>query len=121
MKENNQTKLSVSQIGKFLAERNFEEKCIAGLEDCLSATVTVCGGDGKLCTYPDSKTRLSAITLGLAYTAGKPVERREIMTRTMTTLETLREQTKASPEMRRALMKLLDEKPVIGKSDNAST
>lgn len=104
---------TVSRVAQLLLDRNMEDKAIAGLEDCLNATVTMRNEDGKLETFPDFKTILGAIQLVLAYTIGKPVERREFVTRQVTTLEDLKQQSK-SPEFRRALQELLDdaEKPV---------
>ena len=65
---------------------------------------------GEVITFPDYKTRLAAAIIVLAYTDGKPVERREIVQRNVPTLEQLREQARNSPEMQRAVRELLDEK-----------
>lgn len=45
------------------------------------------------------------------YTDGKPVQRREIITKHATTLEELRIQAKASPQLHKAIASLLDENP----------
>jgi len=71
-----------------------------------------CFKHGKIHTRVDFKTILGGVNTALAYTDGKPVERREIVTSTMTTLESLRAQAKASPELRKAIVDLLDEKSV---------
>jgi hypothetical protein len=110
MNEKLPAKQTVSNIVKLLQERNMEEKAIAGLDDCLNATITMKDENGVLRTFPDFRTILGAITLAIAYTAGKPVERREVITRHATTLDELKAQAKASPELRRAVRELLDEK-----------
>ena len=94
-------RLKISKIRELLNERNMEEKCVAGLEDCLNATLTIRDEEGKLHVVPDFKTILGAIALGISYTAGKPVEYREILTRNMTTIEDLEKQTQHSPEASR--------------------
>lgn len=66
----------------------------------------------KMVTYDDCKTQTAAAVAILAYTDGKPVERREIIQRNITSLEDLRERAKKSPELRVAIAELLDEKPV---------
>lgn len=112
MSENKPQKQTISNIAKLMQERDLESKAIAGLEDCLNATITMKDEEGKLHTMPDFKTILGAITLTVAYTAGKPVERREIITKHLTTLEDLKAQAKSSPELRKAISELLDEKQV---------
>jgi hypothetical protein len=107
MEPNKAGKLTVSQIGRLLADRNLEEKAINGLEACLQATVTICGADGKLHSNPDFKTRLGAITLIVSYTAGRPIERKEVIVHTTKTLEELRAQAKSSPELTRSIEGLL--------------
>lgn len=113
MPEKNSNPPTVGKLAQLMAARNMEEKAIAGLEDCLNATITMKDEDGKLHTMPDFKTILGAITLALAYTAGKPVERREVITRHSTSLDELRKMRQSSPELKKAIEELMqDEKPV---------
>lgn len=114
MSQNRTVAVTPQDFNLQLKQRNLEAKAIAGLDDCLEATVTMKDADGTLKTFPDFKTILDAIKTILAYTQGKPVERREIVTRHTTSLDDLRAQAKNSPELRRAISELLDdvEKPV---------
>lgn len=112
MSENKLPVKTVSNLAKLLKDRNLEEKAIAGLEECLDAKITMKNEDGKIIEYTDYRTILGAIQTVLNYTAGKPIERREVITRHATTLEELQKQAKGSPEFRRVLRELLDEKPV---------
>ncbi len=84
-----------------------------GLMDCLDATHTFEDKRGVVHTVTDYKTILGAVTLALAYTDGKPVERREVITRHSTSLEELKKQSKSSPELRKALHELLGQDDVI--------
>ena len=62
-----------------------------------------------LVTYDDGKTQIASALGILAYTDGKPVERREIIQRTFTSLEDIKAQIKKSPEMKRAILALMPE------------
>lgn len=112
MKNNELSPQNSSELNKGLTTRNLRDKALAGLEDCLNATVTIMGKNGQLHTSPDFKTIIVAVQTALAYTDGKPIERREVITKHMTTLEELKSKAKSSPELRKAIAELLDEKNV---------
>ncbi len=101
----------LTPLAKELEDRNLRTKAIAALERNLFAVNKVYDLKNKeLVTYDDGPTQVKAALGLLAYTDGKPVERREIITRRAPTLEDLQKQAK-SPEFRRALEELLAENP----------
>ena len=100
-----------SNLDDLLEAKNLRTRAVEALERCLEATHSFYDIiTEKVITFPDYKTRLAAVIIVLAYTEGRPVERREIVQRNVPTLEQLREQARNSPEMQRALRELLDEK-----------
>jgi len=111
---NNQKHIPIaSNLDELLEAKNLQSKAVDKLEECLEATNTIYDIKAKvLRKFPNFKTKLGAIQIILAYTASKPVERREIIPRHVTTLEELRAKAKASPELRRAISELLDEKTI---------
>ena len=99
-----------SNLDDLLEAKNLRTRAVEALERCLEATHNFYDVIAqKVITFPDYKTRLAAIITVLAYTDGKPVERREIITKHFETLEELQARVKASPEFQRALRELLDE------------
>jgi len=102
------------ELSSLIRSKNLRNKAIVGLEECLDAKMTMKNDEGKIVEYTDFRTILGAITLILAYSDGKPVERREIVTRNMTSLQDLQDKAKKSPELRAAIEELLKdaEKPV---------
>jgi hypothetical protein len=99
-----------SNLDDLLEAKNLRTRAVVALERCLEATHSFYDIiTGKVITFPDYITRLAAVIIVLAYTDGKPVERREMVTRPAPTLEELREQAKASPALREAIAELLDE------------
>ena len=107
----NQKLSKLTSLAKELEDRDLRNKAIAALERNLFAVNKVYDLKNKeLVTYDDGATQIKAALGLLAYTDGKPVERREVITRKATTLEELKAQAQASPEMKRALRELLDEK-----------
>jgi hypothetical protein len=102
-----------SNLNDLLVAKNLDARAVEGLEQCLKATHGFYDIMAEeVITFPDFKTKLGAIQTILAYTVGKPVERCEVITKHHTSLEDLRDQAKASPELRRKIQELLDEKPV---------
>lgn len=82
-------------------------------------------GSKSTLTEPDYKTRVTAAEILLAYTDGKPIERKEIVKMTMDSMESYTERIKRSPELRAKLRELLGdaEKPVVdlkGKTQHTS-
>jgi hypothetical protein len=100
--------LKAGELASLLAKKNLRTKAIDKLEKCLDATYTMKNEDGKIQTFIDFKTIVAAIQTILNYTDGRPVERREVVTRKATTLEELQAQAKNSPELRKSLQALLE-------------
>lgn len=97
----------IAPLKGLLDKNSIREKAIHGLIDCLDATYTFEDKRGTIHTCTDFKTILGAVNTALAYTDGKPIERREVITRHSTSLEELKSQAKTSPELRKALQELL--------------
>ena len=109
-----------SELSKLLQDKKLREKAILGLEDCLNATTQIKDADGNIKEYTDFRTILGAIQTILNYTDGRPVERREVITRKAVTLEDLQAKADGSPELRAAIEALLrPEKTIVGKSTTA--
>lgn len=79
------------------------------LVKCFEAKRSFCAMDGTVHSEPDWKTILGAIQTGLAYTDGKPIERREVITKHFDSLEDYGERMKKSPALRKAMGELLKE------------
>ena len=110
MNNNQKTIPIASNLDDLLKAKNLLTRAVEALERCLEATHSFYDIiTEKVITFPDYKTRLAAVIIVLAYAEGKPVERREIVTRHFETLEELRARVKASPEFQRALRELLGE------------
>jgi hypothetical protein len=62
----------------------------------------------QLIEVPDHKTRLAAITLELAYTEGRPIERQLVATGKFTDFQSVIERVKSSPVVRAALGDVID-------------
>jgi len=107
--DNNQKPTPITfSLNDLLVAKNLRVKAVDCLERCLSATHSFYDViTGKIITVPDYKTILVAVQTTLAYTDGRPVERREIITRHATTLEELKAKAKSSPELRAAIQELL--------------
>jgi hypothetical protein len=87
-----------SNLDDLLKAKNLLTRAVEALERCLEATHSFYDIiTEKVITVPDYKTRLAAVIIVLAYTEGRPVERREIVQRNTKTLEELKAQAKASP------------------------
>jgi len=112
-----------SNLNDLLVAKNLQARAVECLERCLSATHSFYDvNTGKMITVPDYKSILVAVQTALAYTDGKPVERREIITRHVSTLEELRAQAKASPELRQAISELLSaDSPQVAEGKNHAT
>jgi hypothetical protein len=85
-----------------------EHRLAKVLSDALVATVTTRSGT----TEPDTRSRLAAATLILAYKIGRPVERQEILTVNVSPDETeaaLAARIAGSPALRERLRSLLPE------------
>ena len=96
-----------------LAERFTPELIADKIAELLHATHVTSGNR----TIADNRAREAGLKLLLGYLIGLPVQRQEIFTRHTTTLDELKAQAKG-PELRAAIMELLDEKPVTGKPVN---
>jgi hypothetical protein len=59
-------------------------------------------------TEQDFKTQVQSAEILWAYDVGKPVERREVITRSFEGLEALEDRIKKSPELRRTMRLMLD-------------
>ena len=107
--DNNQKPIPItSNLDELLEAKNLRTRAVEALERCLEATHNFYDVIAqKVITFPDYKTRLAAVIIVLAYTDGKPVERREIVTRHATTLDELKAKAKSSPELRAAIQELL--------------
>jgi len=102
-------------LADLLAAKNLRTRAVEALERGLEATHDFYDLDsGQIIQRPDYKTQLAAAIAALAYTDGRPVERRELITRKVSTLEDLRAKAKQSPELRAAIEELLRdmEKPI---------
>ena len=120
MSHNQEPEVSSPSLNDLLEAKNLRTKAVEALERCLEATSRFYDVlNDTFIDVPDHRVRLAAAIAALAYTDGRPIERREIVARHMTTLEDLRAKAKASPELRRAIEELLDEKPVTPKSTTA--
>ena len=92
-----------------LAERFTPELIADKIAELLHATHVTSGNR----TIADNRAREAGLKLLLGYLIGLPVQRQEIITRHTSTLEELQAKVKNSPEMRRAIAELLDEKSVV--------
>ncbi len=107
----NQNPPPISELAKQLSAADLRSKAVAALERGLFAKSKIYDFRNKqMVTCDDFKTQVAAATVLLAYTDGKPIERREIVQRNVSTLEDLRKRAKASPELRRAVRDLLEER-----------
>lgn len=91
-----------------LAERFTPELIGDKIAELLHATHVTSGNR----TIADNRAREAGLKLLLGYVIGLPVERREVITRHATTLEEVKGMAKASPQLRKALAELMDEKTV---------
>jgi hypothetical protein len=113
MENNQKTPAKVGELVKLLESNDLRNRAIDALGECLSAELKFWDLTKKaIVTYPDGKTRLAAAMGILAYTDGKPIERREIITRKATTLDNLKDMAKNSPELRRSMQAIVDEASV---------
>ena len=65
-----------------LTSQNLKHKAVDKLGECLQATHSSYDlRSSEIITTPDYQTRLAAVVTVLAYTDGRPVERRELITR----------------------------------------
>lgn len=103
-------------LAKAIQDRDLETKALDALEECLSAECRVYDiAQKELVVYADGKTRLGAAMGILAYSAGKPIERKEVFTHNADSIEALTSRVKSSPELRKALREMLEtsEKSVV--------
>lgn len=99
-----------ADLSEQLVARQMREKSIQRLEEGLEATHAHYDITQKKVVYtPDHKTRLAAAATLLAYTDGKPIERREKVTVIQESAETIRARIGNSPALRKAMRELLDE------------
>jgi hypothetical protein len=94
------------KLMQHLAERFSAELIGDKIAELLHATHVTSGNR----VITDNRALEAGLKLLLGYLIGLPVERREVIMRQVTTLEDLQAQAKSSPELRRALAELLDEK-----------
>lgn len=87
------------------ARRRAMDKLLA----CLEATRSFTDIAGNVHTEPDWKTIQSACVALLAYTDGKPIERREVITKHFDSLDDYGDRLKKSPALRKAMGELLKE------------
>jgi hypothetical protein len=102
-------------ISELLTERD-QAASVRVLREAKAATHRVFDPATKqLIEVPDHKTRLAAITLELAYTEGRPIERQLVATGKFTDFQALIEKVKSSPAMMAALgnMKSLQNGPNV--------
>jgi hypothetical protein len=115
MTHNQGPEASSSSLSDLLEEKNLRTKAVEALERGLEATSRFYDViNDTFIDVPDHRIRLAAAMAALAYTDGRPVERRELITRNVSTLEDLRAKAKQSPELRAAIEELLRdmEKPI---------
>lgn len=104
----NQKLASTSTLAKAIQDRDLETKALDALEECLSAECRVYDiAQKELVVYADGKTRLGAAMGILAYSAGKPIERKEIITHNADSVEALMARVKSSPELLRRMIDML--------------
>ena len=90
-------------ISELLTERD-QAASVRVLREAKAATHRVFDPATKqLIEVPDHKTRLAAITLELAYTEGRPIERQLVATGKFTDFQAVIEKVKSSPAMMAAL------------------
>ena len=93
---------------RHLSERFPPELIAKKIAELLDATHVTAGNR----TIADNRAREAGLKLLLGYLIGLPVQRQEIITRHTSTLEELQAKVKNSPELRRAIAELLDEKTI---------
>ena len=110
MTHNQEPEVRSLNLDDLLAAKNLRTRAVEAIERCLEATNDFFDMEtGQIIHFPDYKTQLAAAIVALAYTDGRPAERREIITRNVSTLEDLRDRAKNSPELRAAIEELLRE------------
>jgi len=107
--ENNQEPLSTGEnLNELIAQCGGRDKALKALFAGLEANLTYWDVTAKrMVTVPDHKTRERCATRILEYAEGRPVERREVLTKTITSQEDVIAMAKASPAMKAALRELL--------------
>lgn len=104
----NQKLLPTSNLVKEIQSRDLERKALDALEECLQAECVMFDKNtGSVVTVADGKTRLGAALGVLAYSAGKPVERKEIITHSADSVEGLMARVKSSPELLKKMIDML--------------
>ncbi|MFT4177531.1 MAG: hypothetical protein QM627_12875 [Luteolibacter sp.] len=105
--DSNRLRVMSADVLGAVADRFGGEK-VAALLDELCVAECITNGGRKI---PDNRTRLAAVTLVLAYLVGRPIERQEIISVNMGADDEQRllERLVASPALRQAFRKALDE------------
>lgn len=102
----NQDKLSI-----LLENAGLRAKAVSALEEGLAATKTYWDGVAKqMRIEPDWKTRAAVAVDILSFTDGRPVERKEIVTFAIDSLDEMQKRIQQSPAAQSAIRRLL--KPV---------
>lgn len=112
----NQKLVPTSNLVKEIQTRELERKALDALEECLEAeSMMFDKSSGCVEKIADGKTRLGAAQTILAYSAGKPIERKEIISSNADSIESVMKRIQTSPELRKAMREVLDqtEKSVI--------
>jgi len=97
------TKRENAALGVRLEKVNAREKAVHALMEGLQAMTK----DGS----PDHRIRIQAGAEILAYTDGKPIERKEVVNVNVDSMSELQARASASPALRRSLRKLLESSP----------
>jgi hypothetical protein len=104
---NNEKLATKSNLAKEIHARDLERKAIDTLEECLKAEVAICDKGAGVRILPDGKTRLNAALGILAYSAGRPIERKEIVQMTLDSTESYLDRIRKSPELRKKMAEML--------------
>ena len=124
MEDNKKPALRFNQLAKMLEDRNARQLALDTLIDGLTSERSYYDVLRKsTVTEPDFKTRAQCAEILLAYTDGKPVERKEIIQHNADSMEALAARVKKSPELLSVMRKMVAdaEKPAFesGKKDSA--
>jgi hypothetical protein len=99
------TTTASQQLAEALANEIPETRIAHALSDAMSADLV--NRDGS--RSPDHRVRLAALQLHLAYTEGKPIERQQIVTQTISSdpVADIAERLARSPSLRKSLAAML--------------
>lgn len=107
----NKKLIPTASLAEAIQARDLETKALDALEECLAAECRVYDlAQKELVIYPDGKTRLGAAMGILAYSAGKPVERKIIVDgRQGSDPQELMKRIVDAPELRKTMRYLLEQ------------